>query len=229
LTSDQVIRLIGAVTQLVGVLVWPVALVFAFIYFRKSIGNFIANLGELSLRTPALEATAKRQVATQAVEATVALGAAQAKNLPGDGAPVDTIDPAVIVDAVVPTARTQRRIRRSRVLWVDDRPDNNTFERKAIEVLGVEIDLSTSTDEALRKIRRQSYDLIISDMGRPPDSRAGYTLLDRLRKEGDSTPFIIYAGSKRPEHVREARDHGAIGATNDPQELFSMVVSALGK
>jgi CheY-like chemotaxis protein len=224
-----VIRLIGAVTQLVGVLVWPLALVFSFIYFRKSIGNFIANLGELSLRTPALEATAKRQVATQAAEAAVALGAAQAKNLPGDGAPVDTIDPQVIAAAVVPTARTQRRIRRSRVLWVDDRPDNNTFERKAIEVLGVEIDLSTSTDEALRKIKRESYDLIISDMGRPSDPRAGYTLLNRMRDEGDATPFIIYSGSKSPEHVREARDHSAIGATNDPQELFSMVVRALGK
>lgn len=216
-------------TQLVGVLVWPLALVFLFIYFRKSIGSFLANLGELSLRTPGIEATAKRQVAAQAAEAAAALNAAQAKNLPSDGAPAETIDPKVIADAVVPTTRTQRRIRRSFVLWVDDRPNNNTFERRALEALGIEIDLSTSTDDALRKIKRDSYDLIISDMSRPPDPRAGYTLLDQLRSEGDTTPLVIYSGSRSPEHAKEALEHGAIGATNDPQELFSMATRALGR
>lgn len=228
MTSAQVIQLIGAVAQLVGVLVWPAALVFLFIYFRESIGSFIANLSELSLRTPGIEATAKRQ-ATAAAEAAVALSAAQAKGPSGDGVQAEAIDPKVIADAVVPAMRAQRRIRRSLVLWVDDIPDNNIFERQALEALGVEIDISTSTDDALRKVRRESYDLIISDMGRPPDPQAGYTLLDELRSEGYATPFIIYSGSKRPEHVREALRRGAIGATNDPQELFTMATRALGR
>jgi hypothetical protein len=180
LTSAQVIQLIGAVAQLVGVLVWPAALVFLFIYFRESIGSFIASLSEFSLRTPGIEATAKRQV-TAAAEAAVALSAAQAKSPSDDGVPAEAIDPKIIADAVVPTTRAQRRIRRSLVLWVDDIPDNNIFERQALEALGVEIDISTSTDDALRRVRREPYDLIISDMGRPPDSQAGYTLLDKLR------------------------------------------------
>lgn len=222
MTTDQVIRLIAAVAQLVGVLVWPAALVFFFVYFRNGLRNFISNLGEFSIRTPAIEATAKRQE----VEAAAALGAAQATRAPADGAAIETVDPRDIAEAL-PSPRAQRRLQGSRILWVDDRPDNNVFERKALEALGIEIDLSTSTTDALEKIRRRSYDLIISDMGRPPDSRAGYTLLDKLRESGDRTPFIIYASSRAPEHVKESREHGAIGTTNSPQELVRMVTNSL--
>ncbi|WGV24561.1 hypothetical protein [Halotia branconii] len=45
----------------------------------------------------------------------------------------------------------------------------------------------------------------------------------------DRTPFIIYAGSKDPEHVAESQRHGAIGCTNNPNELFEMVLFALSR
>ena len=66
-------------------------------------------------------------------------------------------------------------------------------------------------------------------MGRPPDSRAGYTLLDQRRSRGDHTPFIIYASSGDLEHIAESRFQGAAGCTNSPNELFEMVLSALGR
>ena len=89
--------------------------------------------------------------------------------------------------------------------------------------------LARSTDEALERLARQRFDAIISDMGRPPDPRAGYTLLDQLRSTGKETPFIIYAGSRDPEHVAESRSHGAIGCTNNANELIKMVMSVLGR
>ena len=122
-----------------------------------------------------------------------------------------------------------RTARRSTVLWVDDNPDNNVHERQALEALGVSFVLATSTEEALEKLESQSFDAIISDMGRPPDPKAGYTLLDKLRASGDQTPFIIYAGSRTPKHQAEARQHGAMGCTNRPDELFEMVLMALGR
>jgi CheY-like chemotaxis protein len=112
---------------------------------------------------------------------------------------------------------------------VDDRPDNNIYERQALEALGMNFVLATSTEDALKKIARQRFDAIISDMGRPPDSRAGYTLLDKLRSSGDQTPFVIYAGSRDPDHVEESRRYGAIGCTNNANELFEMVLIALGR
>ena len=89
-------------------------------------------------------------------------------------------------------------------------------------------DISASTEDALEKLRLRRYDAIISDMVRPPDRQAGYTLLEQLRKMDKSTPFIIYAGSNLPEDRALARSRGAAGLTNDPQELFDLVIRALG-
>jgi CheY-like chemotaxis protein len=120
-----------------------------------------------------------------------------------------------------------RRAAKSNVLWVDDHPENNVNERRSLESLGVHFALARSTDEAVDQLQRQQFDAIISDMGRPPDTQAGYTLLDQLQASGAHPPFIIYAGSSAPEHKAEARSRGAVGCTNRPQELFEMVLSAL--
>jgi CheY-like chemotaxis protein len=115
-----------------------------------------------------------------------------------------------------------------RVLWVDDRASNNRYECTAMEALGIGIELSTSTDDAVDQIRRSPpYDLIISDLNRPPDSEAGYHLLANLRTAGDRTPCIIYAGSRSAEDFDEAVRHGAEGCTNSPQELIDMVLAVL--
>jgi CheY-like chemotaxis protein len=113
------------------------------------------------------------------------------------------------------------------VLWVDDRPQNNVYERKAMEALGIRFTISTSTQDALEKLRSRKFDVIISDMGRPPDPRAGYTLLDEIRRLGMTTPYIIYAGSNALKHKEEARNHGAVGSTNNPQELLRLVTEAI--
>lgn len=221
MTGDQWLRLLATVTQLIGVLVWPALLVFFLVFFRSSLSSFFSNLGELSFKAPGLEASAKRRD-----EAAAALGAAEAvRSSPGDTTR-STVDPRYIAEAL-PSSRVLRRILGSQVLWVDDRPGNNVFERQALEALGIRIDLSISTEDALEKMRRRSFDLVISDMGRPPDERAGYTLLGEMRSSGSVTPVVIYSGSRAPEHVREAIRNGAIGATNSPQELISIVTRTL--
>jgi CheY-like chemotaxis protein len=100
----------------------------------------------------------------------------------------------------------------------------------ALEALGIRFVLSTSTEDAVRTLQTGHYDLIISDMGRPPDSRAGYTLLTRVRDELRlNTPYLIYAGSNAPEHDAEARKCGANGSTGNPRDLFQRVVTVLGQ
>jgi CheY-like chemotaxis protein len=125
------------------------------------------------------------------------------------------------------TPKASQQLNRASVLWVDDIPTNNTYQRQALEALGIRFTISTSTDDALNKLQLKQYDVIISDMGRPPDPRAGYTLLEKLKEMNINTPFIIYAAGKRPEHDAEARKRGAIGTTSDPQELFELVVNAI--
>ena len=132
---------------------------------------------------------------------------------------------AVVAESV--NAQVIRRASRATALWVDDRPANNVYERQSLEALGLSFVLATSTEEALDLVAKQNFDVIISDMGRPPDARAGYTLLDQLRGSGNKTPLVFYAGSNATEHKAEARKHGAIGSTNRASELFGYVLTSL--
>jgi CheY-like chemotaxis protein len=97
-----------------------------------------------------------------------------------------------------------------------------------LHALGIYVDLSTSTDDAVAKVTaRGGYDVIISDMGRPPDEQAGYTLLAELRRLGVTTPFVIYATSRDPAHFDESVQRGAEGCTNRPNELVEPMTNAL--
>lgn len=130
-----------------------------------------------------------------------------------------------LVKSLGPERETQKA--QKLVLWVDDRPNNNIIERHSMAAYNIDFVLAESTGQALAELRKQQFDAIISDMGRPPDSRAGYTLLEAVRGSGDQTPYFIYAGSRDPAHVREARKRGAQGTTNMGGELLQMLLQVL--
>jgi hypothetical protein len=113
------------------------------------------------------------------------------------------------------------------VLWVDENPDNNRYERKAMEAIGIQFVLSETTTDALEKLSGQTFGAIISDMGRREGPREGYVLLDAMRSRGDATPLFFYASSNAPEHKQETYQHGGQGCTNNGQELFEMVTNAV--
>jgi CheY-like chemotaxis protein len=113
--------------------------------------------------------------------------------------------------------------RSSSILWVDDNPDNNIYEREAFSALGFEFELALSTDEALKKLKKTKYSAIISDMGRREGPREGYVLLEKLRETDKATPYFIYAGSNSPAHKKETERRGAQGTINNPRELMDMV------
>jgi hypothetical protein len=91
------------------------------------------------------------------------------------------------------------------ILWVDDKPVNNAFERAIMERSGATVSLATSTEEALQKVR----------------------LLGELQTLSITTPFIIYTGSESPEQIAEAKRRGAFGLTKSPQQLLGLVSSAV--
>jgi len=221
----SVTDLITAIASLVGALAWPALALFVIIRFRVGLDEFTRNLGEFGVKGPGIEAFARRQQ----IEAAVAVGAALATAPGGTDDPQEPARAAAELAEALPGKRVHRALQGAVALWVDDRPQNNRYERQALEALGVIVSTSTSTDEALDQLSRRPVDVVISDMGRPPDSRAAYTLLDAMRGRGDQTPFVIYASSRSAEHKAEARAHGAVGCTNSPQELIALVTQALGQ
>ncbi len=224
MSIDNLVKLIDAITQLLSVLTWPGVIVFTLLRFGQDLRQFLSSLGELTLKGAGFEASLKKRQA----EATAALAAAANKAATREDA-VQEAKLAAYVVAEAVTPENIKQVSKAIVLWVDDRPDNNIYEQQALEALGITFVIAASTEEALRQVSRRRFDVIISDMGRPPDTRAGYTLLDKLRITGNKTPFIIYASSRAPEHVAESRRHGALGCTNNANELFEMVLSALGR
>ncbi|WP_081379305.1 response regulator [Actinomyces oris] len=115
----------------------------------------------------------------------------------------------------------------TRALWVDDVPGSVRNERGAFEAAGIMTTLVRDTGEALSILRDNGFDVVISDMGRFDNDRAGYELLSALRQGGCSTPFVIYSSSRDPEHVAEVIDRGGQGATNDPVELFEIILNVI--
>jgi CheY-like chemotaxis protein len=154
------------------------------------------------------------------------LAAASAKNTQGSEEP-DVKRIVHIAQEVDAHNKTSQSALAKRVLWVDDRPENNVYERQAFEAVGIEFVLSLNTTDALEQLSRQKFAAIISDMGRREGPREGYVLLDEIRKHNDKTPFFIFAGSNAPEHKREALEHGGQGSTNNSNELFQMVTHAV--
>lgn len=132
-----------------------------------------------------------------------------------------------VARGTVPSSISSKTEWRNHILWVDDNPENNTYERQAFQAIGLHFTLALTTNEALDLLSNNQYGIIISDMGRKEGPREGYVLLDQLRKQNNNTPLFFYASSNKPEHKQETFEHGGQGATNNPQELFEMIIKTI--
>ncbi|MFR9805606.1 response regulator [Pseudonocardia sp. RS010] len=209
--------MLADVTGLIGVLVWPVLVVFVVVLFRTPLSRLLS--GSLTVKGPGgleISASSRQQAATALARATAAKGAPPM----GQQAALDRVDTAATMlnDAGG----------RARVLWVDDHPSTNRDEVAALEALGVDVELSSSTEDALERVgRNPAYDVVVSDMERLEHPQAGYDLLQKLRAAGVHTPFVVYARSGRPERFDEAVRHGAEGWADTPEQLMGMVLAAV--
>lgn len=240
MSVDQVVNVISAVAALLSALVWPVVALFVVLRFGPQLIGLVQSGRDVTIKALGIEATFTNSVA----EAAVALSAAEAKRAEEEGeafgahpsavgqrsGTAGTPSPASVANTVaawVPDPQAQQDLQGATVLWVDDNPDNNRFEREAFQAIGIRFELSTSTDDALRQLARRRFDAIISDMGRGHDRQAGYHLLEHVRRTDQSTPFIIYASSDAVRHREEALSRGAQGSTNSPTELMALVIQAI--
>ena len=189
--------------------------IFVLFQFGPALRSFVENLSEFSVSTTGM--SAKRT-------AIVAANLSAANERSADSrAGTNTI--ANVASDV--TASLLRKAATTSILWVDDNPSNNFYERSALEALGISFVTSLNTEEAVRQLQNRSFDVVITDMSRPPDNSAGYTLLDELKRMKKSIPTIIYAASSNPQFIAEAIRRGAFGETNRPDELFKLVVDAV--
>jgi CheY-like chemotaxis protein len=201
-----------ALSSVVNLFAWCLAIFLLILALRKSRIESL-SLGPFSFR-----------MKQEAVEATAS--AARAWPEPS-GKTVDVSGIRATVERAF-APRTFDNLTGKSVLWVDDNPGNNELAVRALRKFPLEVEQVTSTDAALAALDRRSFDLIISDMGRGTDLRAGYGLLKKLRDRGSQVPFFIFSSSDTPEFRREAAERGAQLSTNDMLELVDSVVRYLG-
>lgn len=130
-------------------------------------------------------------------------------------------------DSIIRGTEFKKKNGKKEILWVDDRPENNVYERNTLEKYGLVFTLALSTQQALRYMEYNQFALVISDMGRKEGKQEGYVLLYEIRKKDKKIPFIIYAGSKKKEHINETLKRGGQGCTNSPSELIDLVIKNL--
>jgi CheY-like chemotaxis protein len=220
---DQWIKLSGIVIAFIEAISWPLIVLLTLIVFHAPLKDFIGNLSILKLGP--LEA--QREQAEKIVDSLKQAAKEQKQDDPQLSSDENTRNiPKLAKQAVNPLM--MRQLSKTRILWVDDHPENNTYQRNALEALGIRFTIVTSTEIALKELKSKEFDTIISDMDRSPDKVAGYTLLDEVKAMNINVPFILYArGGNREERKKEALKKGAFASVSGPQSLFETVINAL--
>lgn len=115
-------------------------------------------------------------------------------------------------------------LRGRRALWVDDNPSSTFYERVALSEMGVSVDVATSSEEGVIAGRNLRPDVIVSDMERDADGKAGLRFLQMVRQSGVGCPIVFYIGRL---DERLGVPSGAFGITNRPDEVLHLVLDVL--
>lgn len=117
-----------------------------------------------------------------------------------------------------------------KLLWVDDRPNANAYERARVIDVGYDLVQAESTSEALRMLASKGpFEVVVSDMSRVEaggnyNTRAGLELVEAMRRGGDQTRVVFYSSSRSLGPV--LADLGKIpmvAYTTSPTELMNLL------
>jgi CheY-like chemotaxis protein len=116
---------------------------------------------------------------------------------------------------------------RPTILWVDDLPDERTFELAKLRDDGVEVLAARTTAEALDVLSlRRGVRAVVTDLARTEDGEfratAGLALLRQLKEAEQEQPVLVYTDGRRAAlDRRDALDAGASVVTASPVDLFA--------
>jgi DNA-binding response OmpR family regulator len=116
-----------------------------------------------------------------------------------------------------------------KILWVDDHPENNIYEKQFFEKHRIAVHPVTNSDDALKLLQMYDYDAVISDMGRGDDRLAGPRMVQQMRARNDRTPVVIYtvradAPAKQEAQRNLVAESGAQALAVTPQDVRTIVL-----
>jgi response regulator RpfG family c-di-GMP phosphodiesterase len=120
-----------------------------------------------------------------------------------------------------------KQLKKTSILWIEDNHKDNSFEKNAIETLGVRLDTCKSIEEALGKVQLNQFEVIISSINFASNKQKLYVLLEKVHEQHIRSYVINYTSLHNPEDELEAFGKGVFGSTNDPLALFQLIVKAV--
>lgn len=94
-----------------------------------------------------------------------------------------------------------------RILIVDDDQAVSTMLYKVIKSNGIDADTVSSGEQALERLKEESYDLILLDVNM--QGMDGFQVVQTIRQRGLKTPIIIVSGRKEDYDTLYGLDIGA--------------------
>lgn len=100
------------------------------------------------------------------------------------------------------------------VLWVDPHPNNNVFETRVIEDMGIKVQAAVSTKAAADLLKETPFDVVISNVWRPDDD-------DNPRPPLKLCPLVYSAFPEEPKPPGDLREFNNKQITS-PQGGYAM-------
>ncbi|MGE5609220.1 MAG: PAS domain S-box protein [Bacillota bacterium] len=112
------------------------------------------------------------------------------------------------------------RISTYRILLVEDHPDTSRIITRLLSTLGHEVVTADTVAAAREKLRQQSFDLLLSDLGLPDGS--GIDLMGQLQVEGRSVRGIALSGFGMESDITRSRQAGFADHLTKPINFESL-------
>jgi CheY-like chemotaxis protein len=111
----------------------------------------------------------------------------------------------------------------SKILIVDDAPENIFCLQKLLELKGYKVESANSGDEALKMVLKTDFALILLDVNMP--GMSGYEVAEMLRdaKKTKHIPLIFLTAMDKDRNLTEFSETGAVDFLTkpfDPDYLF---------
>jgi CheY-like chemotaxis protein len=115
-----------------------------------------------------------------------------------------------------------------RVLWVDDRMENNSTLVESLLDGGAEVRFASGFKEMVAELDVGPAGVLISDVDREGDPEAGFDDLRKLRADGElelPNRVIFFTGRVTPARFEEAEALDAV-ITSDPDKLLNFIAAS---
>lgn len=117
------------------------------------------------------------------------------------------------------------------ILWVDDHPRNNAVMIQNLSEAGITVTNALNTQEALGRLRTQTFDKVVTDMTHPDsgndkaaNAAGGIELVKSVRVMNENLPIYIYTTAEKAEKMfDEAQEVGANQITGSATILMALL------